>query len=111
MGPMTGRGFGYCTGYGTPGYMAPQPGRGFWGGGRGRGWGRGWRRGYGAGFGGPVAGVWVQPGSYGAPAAPAMTREQELDMLRSQSEYFQQTLDGLRRRIEEIETKRSEPGA
>ena len=35
LGPMTGRGLGYCTGHGRPGYMIPGFG---WG--RGRGFGR-----------------------------------------------------------------------
>ncbi len=29
MGPMTGRGAGFCAGYGVPGYMNPIPGGGF----------------------------------------------------------------------------------
>ncbi len=36
-GPMTGRGTGFCAGFGTPGYLNPFPARGF---GRGRGYGR-----------------------------------------------------------------------
>ena len=38
LGPMTGRGAGFCAGYATPGYMnaGPGMGRGFGGGGRGR---------------------------------------------------------------------------
>jgi len=58
MGPMTGRGAGYCAGFSQPGFANPIPGRGWfgfgfgwglrhnsWGGGRGRGRGRwfGWR--------------------------------------------------------------------
>ena len=52
LGPMTGRGFGYCAGYPHPGFVVPFPrggrwfGRGFWGRrwwGRGFFWGRGWR--------------------------------------------------------------------
>ena len=44
LGPMTGRGAGYCGGYPAPGSMNPVPGRGFgrgrgFGGGRGFGWG------------------------------------------------------------------------
>ncbi|MFA6821680.1 MAG: DUF5320 domain-containing protein, partial [Sphaerochaetaceae bacterium] len=39
-GPMSGRGFGYCAGYGRPGYM--QGGRGF-----GMGYGRGFGQPYG----------------------------------------------------------------
>jgi len=46
MGPMTGRGLGYCAGYGRPGFTNPT-GRGF---GRGYGFGRGFGRGYGWGF-------------------------------------------------------------
>ena len=48
MGPMTGRGAGYCAGYPVPGYMNPMPGGG--GCGRGRGFGRGFGRGWGRGF-------------------------------------------------------------
>jgi len=39
MGPMTGRGVGFCAGVATPGYMNPTPGYGF-----GFGRGRGYRR-------------------------------------------------------------------
>ena len=44
LGPMTGRGAGYCAGYSVPGFM--NPARGFGGGmaRRGRGWGRGFGR-------------------------------------------------------------------
>lgn len=44
---MSGRGAGYCAGFGVPGYMndnIPRLGLG-------RGWGRGWGRGYGRGWG------------------------------------------------------------
>jgi len=57
LGPMTGRGTGFCTGFGAPGFANPMPGyphpysygpsapvwpgRGY---GFGRGFGRGWRR-------------------------------------------------------------------
>jgi len=48
MGPMTGRGAGYCAGFGRPGFANPILGRrwfdfgwGVWGRGRGRGFG--WR--------------------------------------------------------------------
>jgi hypothetical protein len=49
MGPMTGRGAGYCAGFGRPGFANPIPRRGWfgfgwrgWGRGRGRGLGRRW---------------------------------------------------------------------
>ena len=47
MGPMTGRGAGYCAGYSVPGYANPIAGRGFGGYGafgRGRGGGMGMGR-------------------------------------------------------------------
>lgn len=64
MGPMTGRGAGFCAGYPSPGYINPSGGRylnrGFglgggrgFGRGRGMGYGRGWGRG--AGYSQPYA--------------------------------------------------------
>ena len=47
MGPMTGRGLGYCAGYNSPGYTRGY-GQGF---GRGRGFGRGYRQEYGRRYG------------------------------------------------------------
>ena len=100
MGPMTGRGLGYCAGDDMPGYMNPAPGRGF-GGGWGAGWRwRHWRHGAGlpgwAGFGyGPVAPV---PPVYAAP-----TREQELDALKRQAEFFKSQMDAVNKRLSELE--------
>ncbi len=46
LGPRTGRGLGYCSGYNRPGFMSRVFGRFGWGrGGRGRGFGRGRGRG------------------------------------------------------------------
>lgn len=107
MGPMTGRGAGYCTGYGVPGYANPVGGRGYgFGFGRGgRGWGRGW--GVGADWRRPMAGYAPTWGYAGwAPAAPAMpTREQQADMLRNQVEYLEEQLTGLRKRLSELESE------
>jgi len=107
LGPMTGRAAGYCAGYGVPGFANPY----VWGGfGRGRGWGRGWGRGFGRGWGRrwgffgwgvpPVA-----PTAAGAPVygAPTLTRDQELQMLKTQAEQFQQVLNDVQKRIEELE--------
>jgi hypothetical protein len=115
MGPMTGRGAGYCAGFGVPGYANPVPGRGFglgWGGGRGRGrrWRHwyyatglpGWARfGYAPAWGAPPA--WGPPpaGAYGPYAAPP-TREQETEFLRAQAEWLKEQLDAIGRRIEEL---------
>ena len=126
LGPMTGRAAGYCAGYPVPGYMNPIPGRGFWGWGRGRGGGRGWRHWFyatgltgwqRAAMGRPF---WGAPGPYpapyaassaapyGAPYGPTATKEQELDALKGQAEYFEDALDGIRKRIEELQAEASE---
>jgi hypothetical protein len=37
------------------------------------------------------------------PYAPTITREQEVEMLKDQAEYFKDALDGITKRIEELE--------
>ena len=125
MGPMTGRAAGYCAGYSVPGFANQMGGRGFWGGGRGFGrgigGGRGWRNQYyatglpgwqrfGAGY--PAYGGAVPYGGaapYGAPYGggydPATTKQQELDTLKGQAEYFKDALDGIKKRITELEAE------
>jgi hypothetical protein len=115
MGPMTGRGAGYCAGVGAPGYANPVRGRGFGmgrgrGGGRGR--GRGWRNMYyatgmpgWARFGyGPA---WGQSpaAAYGAYAAPPMP-EQEVEFLKTQAEWLKEQLDAISQRIAEFEQEK-----
>ena len=105
QGPMTGRAAGYCTGFPAAGYMNPNPGRGFWGRGRGRGGGRGWRHQYYAtGTPGWVRGGmgWSMPIPDGVRFAPPVTREQEVKLLREQADYFNETLEDIKRRIEEL---------
>ncbi|MBN1803720.1 MAG: DUF5320 domain-containing protein [Sedimentisphaerales bacterium] len=120
MGPMTGRGAGFCAGYQVPGYMNPVGGRGFggrgyWGWGRGGGRGRrnwfyatglpGWAR---VGYGWPAWGGAVNPNAYGgAPFASSLTTQQELDDLKGQAEYLEDSLDGIKKRIEELESQKS----
>ena len=110
MGPMTGRAAGYCAGYAVPGFMNPIAGRGYWGWGRGGGgWGRrnwfnatgltGWQR---AGMGGPAFAGGLP---YAAPVAPAATQGQELEWLKGQAEYFEDALEGIKKRIVELEAK------
>ena len=111
MGPMTGRAAGYCAGYQVPGFMNPVGGRGYWGWGRGRGGGRGrgFGRGFGwarAGFGYPALGGFAEPyGPYPAPSAQAPTPEQELTGLKQQAEYFQDSLDEINKRMEQLEAE------
>jgi len=108
LGPMTGRGAGFCAGYNVPGYMNPVAGRGFGGrgsGGRGRGWRNqfyatglpGWAR---AGMGVPAWGAGPYP--Y-APPPPAMPGGAEVEALKAQAGYLEQTLDALRQRIQTLE--------
>ena len=114
MGPMTGRAAGFCAGYPVPGYMNPVGGRGYWG--RGRGGGRGRRNWYYAtgfpgwattGYGLPAWGSYVNPYAYGsAPFAPGLTTKQELDGLKGQAEYLEDSLDGIKKRIEELESRK-----
>ena len=101
MGPMTGRGAGYCAGFGAPGFASPGPG---WG----RGYGRGWGRGYGwrmAGWPGRFYGMprWVEPA--GPWSARQITREEELEYLRGQADMLKQELDAIGGRIGEIESE------
>ena len=112
MGPMTGRGAGFCAGYGMPGYMNPMGGSdlGPWG--CGRGGGRGWRHGYRAtglpgwaraGYGmlawGDPMGAYA--GGFAGPPAP----EQEIQALRGQAEYLEGALDDVKKRIEQLEAE------
>jgi len=117
MGPMTGRAAGFCAGYPVPGYANPVGGRGM-----GMGWGRGWGRGRGfgwgrAGYGLPAYGSSVNPYAYGGtvnpyaygsvPFAPTIAPQQELDGLKGQAEYLEDALDGIKKRIEELESQKS----
>jgi hypothetical protein len=74
LGPMTGRGAGFCAGFGRPGFASPmhrypyRQGYGYsmpmwpgWGYGSGLGFGRGFDRGFGRGFGRG----WRRLGTYG----------------------------------------------
>ncbi|MGC9455196.1 MAG: DUF5320 domain-containing protein [Phycisphaerae bacterium] len=115
LGAMTGRAAGYCAGYSVPGYVNPIGGRGFWGWGRGRGggWGRrnrfyapgltGWQR---SAAGWPAFGGYVPPVvPYAAPFGQTPSTEQQIDALKGQAEYFEDALEGIRKRIQELEAK------
>jgi hypothetical protein len=112
MGSMTGRGAGYCAGYGMPGYANPAARRGFmgWGRGRGGGWGRrnwyyatglpGWARfGYTPAWGAPPAAAY---GPYAAPPAP----EQETEYLKTQAEWLKEQLEAISQRLAELEQEK-----
>ncbi len=108
-GPMTGRGAGFCAGYAAPGYMNGTPGYGsgfgFARGGRGR---RnrfyatgltGWQR---AAWGNPLIGTYPVYGA--APYQP--TPDQEMEVLKKQSEYLEKTLTELNQRIQALESEK-----
>lgn len=102
QGPRTGRAAGFCSGYDSPGYTNPAPGRGRgwfgrggWGGG-----GRGWRHWFYA-TGRPRWARWGWWGSMVAPPSP--TREQETDALRQEATWLKEELEAINKRIEELE--------
>lgn len=113
MGPMTGRGAGYCGGYGAPGYASPMFGRGFRGRGGGRGGGgRGFRNRYyatgvpgwqhwgGAGWAPPWGGP--PPHAPYASGRPAAGRDQEIDFLKSEAERLQGALSDINDRLRDL---------
>jgi len=114
LGPMTGRGAGYCAGYSVPGYMNPIPGRGFFGRGRGGGFGRGGGRGWGRGY---FAGGFPGSGYYGAPAYPyspelnpypsKLKPEEEVNLLKEDAKVLKQQLDDIQGHIDTLEKGKS----
>jgi len=77
LGPRTGRGLGYCSGYGRPGYTIAAPGRRFFGRGR-----RFWR----------------------APAQPiTLTKEQEKEELEAEIKDVESELKALKEALKKLE--------
>jgi hypothetical protein len=102
LGPMTGRGAGYCAGYPLAGYANPVSGRGF---GYGRGLGRGgFGRGFKRGFG------WARyPYTYAnqplVPAQPdSLSPKQEADMLKAEAKAMQAEIETINQRLKDIES-------
>lgn len=115
LGPMTGRGAGYCAGYDAPGYMNPGVGGG------GRGWGRGrGRHLYGWGYGARArrawfGGRWAAPYAYPPPPAAAgpapyapVTRDDELAYLKDEAKGLEDALENIRKRITELSSQSEE---
>jgi hypothetical protein len=107
MGSMTGRGAGFCAGFGKPGYANTVPGCGF---GMGFGRGRGtWSRGFGGGGRGWRSMFYATgvPGwrSYGTFAPPYAEPDPQVEKqtLKTQAETLQVELDSIRKRLEELE--------
>lgn len=100
LGPRTGRGSGYCAGFGAPGSANLLPGGtgfGFGRGGRGMGcrWaGRGWRNWHHAT--GMPGGARTR---YGYPYAASYTAEEEIAFLRDEAEFLKKQLEEIQTRI------------
>jgi len=95
IGPMTGRGAGFCGGFNAPGYANPAPGRGFGMGGGGRGWRHMY---YATGLPG-----WMRFGPY-AERFRNLDPEMEKQALQNQAEALQSQLNLIKQRLEEMET-------
>ena len=91
MGLMSGKAAGCCVEHQAPGYATPGCNSDMV-----RGHGRGFGRGRGRRFRGGNTGI--------LDAAPTATREQELEMLKQQAEYFKTAGEEISARIKEIET-------
>ncbi|NMC66368.1 MAG: DUF5320 domain-containing protein [Acidobacteria bacterium] len=95
LGPMTGRGLGYCAGFPYPGYMNPgYPGLGF---GRGFGFGRGYGRGMGFGR----SRGWRRAGFF----PNIYSGEQEIDLLQTESDILKKQLEEINKRLDELKKK------
>jgi len=108
---MTGGGMGFCARVAAPG--APVTGRGLgmrFGRGHGgsRGGGRGWRNMlYATGLTGWQRATAGWPMTGGVPPVAAPVNDQEIDALKSQVEYFESALGGVRKRLQEMEAQRA----
>ena len=96
--PGSGRAFGYCYGFDSPGYMKG-PGRGI---GRGYGFGRGFGRGRGVGRGWGFRVPYPMYDS-GYPWMPQMNKEDEKKMLKSEAEALKRSQKEIDKRLEELE--------
>jgi len=119
VGPMTGRGAGYCVGAGVPGYMNPgvTPAAGFgYGGGRGfgRGMGMGGGRGrrnmyYATGMPG-----WARGGQFVPTQTPPevyenrFTARQETAYLKAQARQHKDSLEEIEQRLDELKNEQRE---
>lgn len=102
MGSMTGRGAGFCSGSGMPGYM-----NGYAGYGRGLRFGGGFGGGFGRGF-GRGAGMGFRFGAYPyAPARPYTPEAEQTDLER-QASILEGELNAIRSRLNDLEKQDKE---
>ncbi len=121
LGPMTGRGAGFCAGYSVPGYLNPIPGRGFLGRGFygqgfwGRGGGRGWRnRFYATGLPGWAMAPYPFFSGQAYPSDPEINTNKEdagfLKFLKDQAELLKRELENVQSRINDMEKEQTQSG-
>jgi len=105
MGPMTGRGMGYCAGYNAPGYVYGAGGFYGRGGGRGFGRGRGYRNMY------YLTGLpaWARYG-YPGYGVPQVTAEDERAMLRDEKKILEEQLKQISQQLNSLEEQDNENG-
>lgn len=96
QGSRTGRAFGLCSGYDTPGYTKGM-GRGM-GNGIGRGSGRGMGNGRGRNFGNAFTGFFQ-----GFPWFQNMSKNDEIKMLKNQAESLKQNQRDIEKRLSELD--------
>jgi hypothetical protein len=108
--PMTGRGVGYCAGFGVPGYMNNVGGRGF-GMDFGRGACFGGRGGRGGGFGfrnrfhQRIAQSLETFGGIFAAPYQSYDPETEKQFLNNQTEILQKEIDAIKKRLDDLNAK------
>jgi len=110
MGPLTGRGLGYCAGYDAPGYArGVNFGRGLglgWGPGGGRGRGRGWFW-RGIGYRRPYYDqTKVIPSPY--VTQPILTKESRLEMLKQEKDYLETEMSDIKSAVEDLSKRIAE---
>jgi len=95
MGPMTGRGAGYCNGFAVPGYANPTPFAGGYGCGLGRGFGRGNM------FRATGMSGWAR---YGFPAYKGTSEApfDEKTLLTNQAEFLENQLQQVKKRLYDL---------
>ncbi|MFW5805720.1 MAG: DUF5320 domain-containing protein [Bacteroidales bacterium] len=101
QGPLTGRRMGFCTGNDQPGNMSDAPGRGMGRGGgfgRGRGFGSGQGMNYGRGLGRGRGYAWNA--GY---QNPAIDKEGEANMLKTEGQRLENELKAIKKRLEELD--------
>jgi hypothetical protein len=105
-GPMTGRAAGYCGGNAYAGFVS-RPAAGRPGAGLGMGYRRGGGRGVGGGFGyrHRFYATGVPFSAYaGAGPGPVLDRNEEMALLKSESERLQSVLESIEQRLAELES-------